>query len=348
MDDAQLADLLSQFGLSEKEIDTYLAILDHGEAKAATIAEDAGVSKRYVYSLSEDLEERGFVQVNDHVVPTTIRASPPEEVIVRLDEQLEQMRPALEERFSATQPTEDEFEVIKSQVTVLKRVEQLVDRATSEVTIAVPASRLDGLLDALRSAVHRDVLVVLLVTDVEDTDAMPDVTGAASVARAWEQAMPTMVTVDSESGLVAPPDLVARSNSEARAIAFAQQELGPVIVGSFFGNYWPPAEELFVSDPPELPATFRDFRHAVLAAALHQRAGHDIRARGRGRFVDDGQTTFDGAVVDVRQGLVEPANNSFPVEHSIVVETADGERSVGGNGAFIEDIEASDITLYRD
>ncbi|MFC7165392.1 TrmB family transcriptional regulator sugar-binding domain-containing protein [Halospeciosus flavus] len=348
MNDAELAELLGRFGLSEKEIDTYLTILNHGEAEAATIAEDAGVSKRYVYSLSEDLEERGFVQVNDHLVPTTIRANPPEKVVDQLENQLDAMGPALEERFSATQPTEDDFEVIKARATVIKRVEQLIDRATRELTLAIPASRLDSVRDALRSAVHRGVFVVLLLSDVDDPADVPDVAGVSTVARAWSQAMPTMVTADSQSGLVAPPDIVLRTNSDTRAIAFVQEELGPVIVGSFFGNYWPPAEELYVVDPPKLPVSYRNFRHAVLAATLHLKDGDDLRARGRGRFVDDGETSFDGVVTGVRQGLVKPTNNSFPVEHSLVVETEDGEYTVGGEGAFIEDIEADELTLYRE
>jgi len=76
MEDSSLIDRLERLGLSEKEIDTYLSILEHGEAKASTIADDAGVSKRYVYSVSEKLEDRGFVEVNDHAVPTLIRANP--------------------------------------------------------------------------------------------------------------------------------------------------------------------------------------------------------------------------------------------------------------------------------
>jgi len=53
MDDSTLSDLLHRFGFSDKEVDTYLTLLAHGEAKASTIAEAAGVSKRYVYSVSE-------------------------------------------------------------------------------------------------------------------------------------------------------------------------------------------------------------------------------------------------------------------------------------------------------
>ncbi|MFC6726295.1 TrmB family transcriptional regulator, partial [Halobium palmae] len=170
MDDPALGDLLRQFGLSEKEIDTYLVLLEHGEAKASTIADDAGVSKRYVYSVSEQLEERGFVSVNDHAVPTTIRANPPEEVVGTLLEEVERMRPALEERYSQAPQPAEEFEVIKSRVTVLKRVSELIDEAEGEVILSIPFGQLGEVAEALRAAVDRGVLVLLVVTGV-DPDA---------------------------------------------------------------------------------------------------------------------------------------------------------------------------------
>jgi len=39
MDDRTLNDLLRRFGLSDKEVDTYLSLLAHGEAKASTVAD---------------------------------------------------------------------------------------------------------------------------------------------------------------------------------------------------------------------------------------------------------------------------------------------------------------------
>ncbi|MEM4781403.1 MAG: helix-turn-helix domain-containing protein, partial [Halalkalicoccus sp.] len=129
-DDATLAARLREFGLSEKEADTYLTILRRGEAKASVIAEDAGVSKRYVYSVSEELEDRGFVEVNDHAVPTMIRANPPSEVIGRFTETLESLEPELDARYTSVARTLDEFDVIKARPTVIKRIKGLLREAS--------------------------------------------------------------------------------------------------------------------------------------------------------------------------------------------------------------------------
>ncbi|WP_248904101.1 TrmB family transcriptional regulator [Halocatena marina] len=348
MDESEITRRLRQFGFSEKEIDTYFTILAHGEAKAATIAENAGVSKRYVYSISETLEERGFVEVNDHIVPTTIRANPPEEVIARLTEELQAMQPGLESRFNrTTQPTQ-QFEVVKSRVTVLKRIQQLLSRATEEVTLSVPVSLLPKIEDELRATVDRGVLVLLLVTreDLEDgqIDQFDDI---ASAVRVWEELAPVLLTIDRQQGIVAPNEMLMRANTGKQAIVVAQQQLVPVFVGSFLGNYWPMADEVCVTESASLPHRYDGFRQAVLHAELHRRAGQPLVAQIQARSTDSNDDYHDitGPIVEIRQSLTQPATNSFPVENALVVETDDGLVSVGGPGAFIEEYEAGEITL---
>ncbi|AUX09031.1 TrmB family transcriptional regulator [Halalkaliarchaeum desulfuricum] len=350
MDESTLVDLLGRFGFSDKEIDTYLTLLAHGEATASQIADAAGVSKRYVYSVGETLEKRGFAEVNDHVVPTVIRAKPPEEVIENLQSDVEAMRPGLTERYAEVEPTAEQFEVVKSRVTVLKRIRTLIDEAETELVLSLPLSYLPDVREELSDAVDRGVLVLLIASDVDDpselADTLPELGEIASVTRTWSEPMPTMLAVDSRIGVLAPMEMLVRSNSDRQAIVFTQEQLGPVIVGSFLGNYWPVAEEVAVVDPAPLPRTFSDFRHAVLQATRHLRAGTDLRASVEGRTTaDDEPTSIEGRVVDVTQGLIVPANNEFPVEHSLTLETEDGTVTVGGPGAFVEDVEASDVTL---
>ncbi|MFC7075313.1 TrmB family transcriptional regulator [Haloarcula halophila] len=346
MDDATLAARLEQLGLSEKEVDTYLSILRTGEAKASEIADDTGVSKRYVYSISESLEDRGFVEVNDHVVPTTIRARPPGEVIDALTDQLTEMETALADRFADTDREPQQFDVIKSRVTVVKRLSEYIADAESEIMLSVPQQYLSEIGDDLAAAVDRGVLVMLVVNSTTRIDPT-DVEGKAAVARAWEQEMPIMLTVDGQYGLVAPADMVLRTNSDQRAIAFVQRQIVPILSGSFLGNYWPMATELHVGEPHPLPETYRSFRHLVLQATLRLRADEPVT------FVADVapvQATDDpghieGQVVDTRQGMVEPQTNAYPIEHTLVVELGDETVTVGGPGSFLEDYEANEARL---
>ncbi|SFC43317.1 transcriptional regulator [Halobiforma haloterrestris] len=350
MDTDGLAGLLEQFGLSEKEIDTYLAILDHGESKASTIADAADVSKRYVYSISEELEERGFVEVDDHAVPTVIRPVQPETVVQRLTRSVEQMEPELESRYTRTERTGEQFEVIKSRQTVLKRIEELLGNAETEVTLSLPASILPRIRSTLEETVERDVLVLLLVgtADGERIDTA-SLAGTASTVRTWDALVPTMLTVDRVHGLLAPNQILTSSTSDTRAIALSQEQLVPVLTGSFLANYWPIAEERYVRSPAELPGTYDGFRHAVFQIALHRTSDTRLEATVEGAPVADRDlpTRLSGEVVDVRQSLVRPVSSTVPIENAFEIQV-DGDRySIGGSGAFLEDFEAESVTLRR-
>jgi sugar-specific transcriptional regulator TrmB len=349
MDDRELEARLQNFGLSEKEAATYLTILRQGGAKASTIAEDAGVSKRYVYSISEELEERGFVEVKDHVVPTVIEAKQPDEVLAGLTERLDVLGPALNERYTTTSEELEQFEVVKSRVTVEKRLAQLVGEADEEIALSLPGDMLGQVRDELAAAVDRGVLVLLILTGTESSeiDSVDVFEGVASVARVWRERVPMILTVDTTYGLVAPVEMLARSNSDMRAISLAQPQLAPVLSGSFLGNYWPMADQAYAEGPADLPGTFRAFRHAVLQSELHLRKEIDLSAAVEARpvFEDGDFRTLEGEVASVRQSIVAPANNSFPVENTIVLRTDDESVTIGGPGAFVEDYEAREVVL---
>jgi len=351
MDDTKLSERLKKLGLSEKEIDTYLTILEKGEATASEVSNATEVSKRYVYSISEALEDRGFVHVDDHVVPTEIRARDPSEVIDILTGNLTEIEPALSERHTQTEHEVEQFDVMKSRMTMLKHMGSFISEAENELTLSIAYDLLHEVIDELRGAVDRGVLVMLLVNDVP-ADKVDDgeFEGVATTARVWDQATPLTLTVDQKYGVVAPSEMVARPNTNRRAISFAEREMVPVITGSFFGNYWPMATQAHVADPRPLPAEFGCFRHAVLDATLHLRNDQPVTAEATvtpHRDSDD-RGSVEGTIMGTRQCLVEPATNDFPIENSLIVKSGSRRFSVGGPGALIEDYEAKDtVTLTK-
>ncbi|MFB6177253.1 MAG: TrmB family transcriptional regulator sugar-binding domain-containing protein, partial [Halobaculum sp.] len=161
------------------------------------------------------------------------------------------------------------------------------------------------------------------------------------------QPTPIMLTVDQSFGLVSPLDVVSRADSDQQAIGFVQPRLVPVIVGSFLGNYWQMASEAIVAEPLALPGTFTNFRQAVHQATCLLRNGRAVEMEAAVSPVnaEDDRDRLTGRVVETRQGLVRPETNSYPIQHSLVVET-DGETvSVGGPGSFLEDYETTEVEL---
>ncbi|WP_136689640.1 TrmB family transcriptional regulator [Halorhabdus amylolytica] len=348
-DDSTLTPQLKRFGLSDTEIRTYLAVLESGEAKASTIADATGVSKRYVYSVCEELEDQGFVEVNDHVVPTKIRAKPPEEVVELLSQRLEEIEPALKRRYSESESRPQRFDVIKSRVTVLKRINEYIDQAERRVAISIPYSHFGRVTEALQDAVERGILVLLLVTNGEPDEE--ELVGydrpIGSVVRTWNESIPVIVSVDHDLGLISSSEVMSTANSDEQAISLVQERIVPTLYGSFMANFWLSAEQRRVNDPAPLPRTYGSFEQAVFEATLRLRNGDDITACVE-TLPNDGEEsteTITGRVLNTRQGIVDPINNEFPIEHSFVLETDDGEVTVGGAGAFLEEYQARTVTL---
>lgn len=345
MDDDALEARLEQLGLSEKEVDTYLTVLEHGEAKASTVAEEASVSTRYVYSASEALEERGFVEVNDHAVPTTIRAVPPEDVMAELADDIESIESILTDRYAGVSDHLQEFEVIKTRTTIRKRIVERLESAEHEVALSIPASLLSDLEPYLRDAVDRDVLVLLIVSEVDGLDR-ERLDGLATVVRTWNRPSPVILTSDEEYYLFTPQELFAAATSEKHAVAIAQDQLVPSLISSFFGNYWPIADEVYVADPPSLPRRYEDFRHAVVHATQLLEAGEDVRVSAEARTdATEDFRTIEGLLVDVRQNMLEPRTNEFAFENVMVLDVDGDEVTVGGAVGFVEDYGAKRVTI---
>ena len=348
--DHSLRTQLKLLGFSDKEIDTYTALLSQGEAKASDIAQAAGVSKRHVYNRLGHFEERGLIEINDHEKPITARAIDPSIVIKQLSEQLSSLEKQLEEIHQPDTNIDRRYEVIKSNATVRKRISELIQDADNEVNLSLPATLISDLADVLRDAVDRGVLTLILVnTDGSETVSTDDLRGLGHVVRVWEYTGPILVCIDRYHGLFCPPEIVVSGQSEQQAISFTEDRLSPLLVGSFLGNYWPLAEEVYVHEPDPLPMTYDRFRHAVLNAALHKQQDielfAEIEARSTQSRDEHAYETRRGHICEINQKLIKPTTNTIPIENSFVIDDGEDTYSVGGPGAILEDLEARTITL---
>lgn len=334
---------LRDFGFSEKEVAVYRAVLELGEAKPSEIASAADVSTRYAYEVGEKLEERGFVTVHDQVTPTTMRAVPPGESIRRLTEELAALEPALRERYEAPSENTLEVELIKTTSALRKRMRELTAAAKERIVLAIPPAGLEHLEADLRAARERGVFVLLILVHTEKT---VDVSELADVARIDADITTGLLGIDQAKTVVMTADMVARTNTDDRAISCSDERIARLMFSGFMGDMWLMADEYYRAEPVELPATFECFWSAVLHTTLHLQGGGSINADVTGTATDgDAPIEISGAVLEVKQTLLDPVTSDFPGEQAIVVDAASDTYSVGGTQAFREDIRASELTL---
>ncbi|WP_082256277.1 TrmB family transcriptional regulator [Haloferax sp. ATB1] len=351
--DAMLREELGDFGFSDKEVDVYLALLSLGEATTSAISEAADVSQQAVYTITDRLEDRGLVRVNDHASPKTIRAVPPKESMAALSSRIDSITPVLNTRFNDTKPQTPELKMVKSHETALKRLQEAIAQAQREVIVAIPERVYPDIEHELQAARERGVLIFLLVQGVDDlTKAGDRFSGAADIVRCWSENILFMFATDTQStnpsvhqsALVGDALLLSGTHDVGDGVAVSEKHLAGSIHGMFFSAYWPAGTEVFITDPDPLPKTYDWFRQAVFHAMLHEKAGTAIWADIE---TEDGETV-SGRVSNISQALVNPPTNEYTLQTSLTLETDEGEVSVGGQNAILEDYEAKSVTLRAD
>ncbi|MFC7018288.1 MULTISPECIES: TrmB family transcriptional regulator [Haloarcula] len=346
-----LRDHLTTFGLSEKEVAAYLAVLRAGAATTKDVSRAADVSQGYVYEIAGSLSERGLVTIDETASPTVLRARPPEEAVGSLSARLEELGDRIETLYDETPDPETAVEVLHSRATVRKRARSALADATDEAFLILPFPEFEQLSDALSAARERGVFVYLLAVSPLD-DVAVDWGRYADVVRTWDMPGPVHVITDGTRGLMGAHSVLSGRHGAEYALGFAQPDIGEAFYGNAVSNFWPMATTRYVADPDPLPASYDHFRTAVTNAALHRAAGRDLLADVTLRDVDTGaETTYERVpVVGVSQNLVGEATNDFPIENGMTFATPDGRLAAGsGDGGivpFYEGYAAESVTLY--
>lgn len=341
---------LERWGFSDTETDVYLAVLEMGGAPATEVADRADVSTRHVYRVCGRLEERGLVDVDEHVQPTRVRARPPSAVADVLDRSYDTLTGEIESAYSRSTDDSGEIEVLKRQSTVLSRAATLVNGAERCLILVAPPDVVETLADELASAVDRGVLV-LVVTCVESLSTDRPLQDLTTVLRSRDSTKgfhEVGLGVDVVRSLIVSESAeMGDEHRHSPALFLHDDTIALRMNESLLGIEWRLGTEHSIPDPPELPCSSDLFRKTVLQAALHERAGTDLRATVQARSIADGHhTPIEGSVVEIRQGYVEPFEQEFLGERTLVLETDDGRVTIGGWGATVEDYAAEAVTLH--
>lgn len=162
-----LAERLTDLGLSRNEADLYLALLASGEATASEVAKDAGIARPAVYGLLDALVAHGLVE-SFPVRPQRYRANGPRTALAalvegrkgRLEEARESVCEELEQLYSAPSAKRTQVWINRDLMPCAGKYAEVLAQAKEDaITLIGWCSRNEAaiIFNALRDAATRGV-----------------------------------------------------------------------------------------------------------------------------------------------------------------------------------------------
>jgi len=139
--------VLRELGLTEYETETYIALLASGVLTASEVSEQSNVPYSKIYETLNALERKGWIEA-EHGRPSKYFPKPPTEALsmtkLQFEEKLREwektilaeLQPIFEQREIREKP---DIWILRGQLSVLAKLQEMVDNAKSEVMIAAPA-----------------------------------------------------------------------------------------------------------------------------------------------------------------------------------------------------------------
>lgn len=365
MDTADLIETLRSAGLSPYQAEAYVALLEQGSISAQDLAKSSSVPGPRIYDVLESLEEKGYVVTYERD-QLYAEALDPEEGLRDMATQVTQFQSAISEIQSRWKQPDDasiDISVVKQFQTVLGKTKERIIAAEHQILLTCTQDQYFELQSALRSAFQRGVSVQVAIHSSDKFDASEDIfSGVCSEVRFSETPcmyIPFLTIVDGVEVCFAPfsrGPVQTQNDSQMPAelrygVIVSDAVNAYVFEWYFLAALWETAEKVFSARSETPPIEFVDIREAIRLIDPLLRDGATVDVNIEGRRVSTGRRqTLSGRVSSVHadssaspEGL--PMQSLLTREATLVIQTNDGEVSVGGRGAVNEDVEATRVTV---
>jgi sugar-specific transcriptional regulator TrmB len=352
MDDDELTTILQDAGLSPYQAEAYVALLGLGSASATDIADACDVPDPRIYDVLRDLESKGYIETFQQD-SLTARAQNPEQVLEDLRSRSNRYLDAaedIEERWDQPEITDHEVSIVKRFETVQSRARELIESAQNQIQLGVDTEQFRALRPALEAAFERGVNIKLSIctepeAEIPDTEELE---GTCTEARHRDIPSPFLVLVDRKWTCFAPHQ---RSVNEY-GVLVNDRTHSYLFHWFFLTCLWEIWETVYTIRTPETPTTYVDIRHAVrdLEPLLAEGAQIEVLVVGYQTDTND-PVELTGRVVSVDYtgsaiGRQEPVPLAQLAGRISLTLDVDGEEyEIGGWGALLEEIEATQITV---
>ncbi|MFW6384636.1 MAG: TrmB family transcriptional regulator [Halodesulfurarchaeum sp.] len=338
-----LAKISEEMDLTDYEIEAYITVLRHGELTATQIAQRTNIPQPRVYDTVRGLNERGLVDM-DETRPIRVFAINPETAFTDLCTRFDALLSRLSSMYTNPDRGVKGSTLVQSRSTTLRHLHEGLESAQYELVASLPISIFDTVVDELRDRYEAGVRVELILSPAEDVPSASsfDYSDVAhSVRKRGGITTPAILSADGSFTLFTTYDTVTGSSNEADhySVVFNQSRLGFLASGFLDTVLWPTSDVVFENDASlPFPRRYATIRRAVSDI---NRLSESFEARVDGRNVQTGEyRQLEG---EVKGAQVDPSRMTA----SILLDTADGEFTIGGQMATYEDFEAMEIELFH-
>lgn len=330
-----------RFDLGEYEIDAYLTVLEHGDLTASEIADRTDIPQPRVYDTVRSLSDRGLVELRESR-PMKVIAVDPDEAFSGVQSSLVELVAELEARYTAPARDTEAVSLVKSRSTILRYLEDVIAEAEYELVLSLTPSLLERFAEDLSAATDEGVSVELLVTpaaQAPDPESFDYLDVATTVRARRGITTPVIAVADGEYSIYATQDAL-RDDKDRYGVIFNRSALGFLVSGFFGTVLWTTAERTLAADGEDrpFPRRYASIRRCVKEL---QELDGDFHATVEGRDIETGASrVVEGEVV----GFSFEAGERVA---GMTIDTGDGEVTVGGQVAALEDVEAHEIRVGR-
>jgi len=356
MDESQLREQLQELGLTEYESKAYLAAVKLGNATPNDLVDESGVPQARIYGVIDDLQQQGFIEVQEQTSGKEVQAPSPKVVMQQFNErriesfnkQINSIVPSLDQLHNHETTSEGFVTMVSIEESAIRHIRQAIEASEWWLTMSLPIHIYNQLQSEVVAAVERGVTVRLIIDGQKAKDADP------------------------RSGRIGPdfPDgIEVRHRLQADTFAFADRCYGifnsqhpegnsqPYIITQeknltlLLQNYaeqvWTGSEIIIANG--DLPKRYLDPWRAIVnnnedldgdTTLIASVSGRETHSRRPG--------SWSGEVVDYEirsPGDVGDFQAVSPSTASLTIATDDGKLTVGGWKATAEDIAADGLEL---
>jgi sugar-specific transcriptional regulator TrmB len=351
MEKGELRDVLYESGLSQYQTEVYVTLLELGRASALEIAEACEVPQSRIYDVLRDLDSKGYVETfqQDTLQARLSDADPVRSTLERKADRFQEAAEEIDRQWD--QPAIDNYvaSIVTRYETVFDHAESEIADAETEVLAALSPDQFRELRPLLRDAYERGVVVnvVINTTDERAVPGREEYADCVTELRYRSLSGPFHVHVDRRY-LVFWPYAHAR---DRYGLLLDEHAISYIFYWYFQTCLWRQWRTEY-DDRGELPVQYTDFRRVAGLLSDILEGGRRVEVAVLGIDPTDGSPVdFEGVVTAVeykpvtRDGVDPDSDLRYAGRTTVRVDTDDGEYTLGGWGAFEEDVEMQRMSI---